>query len=263
MNTIFTRYLLLPLLTSMVLVGCKPDDPDEPVVPPTTQPPSGASGVLSVSILPEWEGEPLEYFTEYRNFMDYRTTVELLKMYFGDVRMIGEPGDTSMVKDVDLFDLGSGPVTKYWPVSVGEWAKLRAGLGVPAELNYADPANYGPGHPLSVSNGTFWTWASGYRYVMFEGRYDPDPESTADLVSAYSIHPGMDPSYIEFELGTGLPITITEGDTTSMIVHLAVDQFFHSADHQIDLATENSAHGSNLPLQWKLVNNVVLSMTVE
>lgn len=255
--------LTIALMAALTLNSCKSDDPEDPVVPPPVQPPAEGTGVLAVTILPEWEGQPLEFFTEYTNFMDYRTTVEVLKMYFGDVRMIGAPGDTSEVKDVDLFDLGSGPVTRYWPVIAGDWAKMRAGLGVPAELNYADPANYGPGHPLSVSNGTFWTWASGYRYVMFEGRYDPDPQSTATLVSAYSIHPGMDPSYIEFELGNGLPITITEGDTTAFVVHLAVDRFFHSTEYQIDLATENSAHGSNLPLQWKLVNNVVLSMSVE
>lgn len=215
-----------------------------------------------MTFVPEWEGEPLVRYQEYRNFMDYRTTVETLTMYLGDVRGI-HGNDTAKLKDVDLFVLHNGPANRAWTVPVGTYTKLRAGLGVPAPLNYADPANYGQNHPLSVSNGTYWTWATGYRYVMFEGRYDPDPQSTATLTTAYAIHPGMDPSYIEFELMPADGITITEGQTTELLVRVAVDRLFHSDEYQIDLATEHTAHGTNLPLQWKLVNNVVKSFTLD
>ncbi len=258
-------FRLLPLAALfLAFTACRPDPVIPPTIPPPPPPPdtTAATGVLRLTVLPEWEGQSLQTFTEYQNFMNYRTTVELLKMYFGDVRAIAG-GDTAMVKDVDLFDLGTGTVVKHWTIEEGVWAKLRAGLGVPAGLNYEDPAEYGPGHPLSVSNGTHWSWSSGYRYVMFEGRYDPDPSSTAQLITAYSIHPGMEPSYIEFELLPAQGITITAGDTTDVTVRVAVDRFFHSVDHQIDLATENTAHGMNVPLQLKLVENIAASFSTE
>jgi hypothetical protein len=254
------RKHVVSLLLAVAVVACRPD----PVVPepPVVVPPTSPTGILKVTLVPEWEGEALVRFQEYRNFMDYRTTVETLTLYFGDVRGIsGE--DTTYMKDVDLFVLHNGPHSRSWTVPVGTYDRVRAALGVPATLNYADPANYGQNHPLSVSNGTYWTWATGYRYVMFEGRYDPDPQSTATLVNAYVIHPGMEPSYIEFELERPGGLTITEGGTTEVTVRVAVDRIFHSDAYQIDLATENTAHGGNLPLQWKLVNNVVKSFTVE
>lgn len=250
--------LLLPGLLAMALVACQPDKPE----PLTPVPPTPTTGTLRLTLVPQWEGQPLQTFTEYRNFMDYRTTVEVLKMYLGDVRLI-QGNDTVLAKDVDLFDLGSGVVSKEWTVPAGSWTSLRAALAVPDELNYADPASYGPGHPLSVSNGTYWTWATGYRYVVFEGRYDADPASTAFLVNAYAIHPGMEPSYVEFDLAPADGITVTAGTTTELVVRVAVDRFFHSDEDTIDLATENTAHGSNVPLQWKFVNNVVKSMTLE
>ncbi len=255
--------LFLPIL--LLLSACRPDPPvppSPPVDPPIDTTGTDTTGTLRITLVPTWEGEPFERFTEYSNFMDYRVTVELLKMYFGDVRLIqGE--DTLVVKDVDLFDLGDGNVSADWPVQTGSWTKLRAALGVPDTLNYADPANYGPGHPLNVSNATYWHWAIGYRYVMFEGRYDTDPESTEPLITAYAIHPGMGPSYVEFELLPTGGISIAEDEVTELVVQVAVDRFFHSDAYTIDLATENTAHGDNLPLQLKLVNNVIASFSVE
>jgi hypothetical protein len=248
--------VLIPIV--LALVACtKPEKP----TPPTPIPPAPSTGTLRITLVPEWEGQPLQFFTEYRNFMDYRTTVELVKVYFGNISMV-EGTDTLLVKDVALFDLADDATVDI-PVPEGAWSTVHAMLGVPAELNYADPALYGVDHPLSVSNGTYWTWATGYRYVMFEGRYDPDPQSTATLMSAYAMHPGMEPSLVEFGLSPSAGITIVKGQTTELQVRVAVDRFFHSDEFQIDLATEHTAHGNNIPLQWKLVNNVVKSMTLE
>lgn len=251
-NYIFALVLVLGFL------GCKPDEP----IPPAVQPPVPSTGTLKITLVPEWEGQAMQSFVEYRNFMNYRTTVELLKLYFGDVRLVNGT-DSTLVKDVELFDLGNGPTSKEWTVPAGNWSLMHLALGVPAELNFSDPANFGPGHPLNVSNGTFWTWATGYRYVVFEGRFDADPASTAVLVNAYAIHPGMEPSYLEFDLVPTNGIAVTVGNTTELVIHVAVDRFFHSDEFEIDLATDNTAHGNNLPLQWKFVNNVVKSMSIQ
>ncbi len=253
-------YSISLLILTLALAGCEPNKPVPPTPIPATPPQE--QGILSVTLIPEWEGQPMERFVEYRNFMDYRTTVEMLKLYWGDVRFV-DGMDTTMVKDVDLFDLGNGPTTKQWSVPVGSWTSLRAALAVPDDLNNADPANYPSGHPLSVSNGTYWTWATGYRYVLFEGRYNTDPASTDVLTTSYAIHPGMAPSYKEFDLVPANGITITKDQTTEIVVRIAVDRFFHSAEDQIDLATENTAHGTNVPLQVKLVNNVIRSMELQ
>lgn len=259
-----SRYIIAAGV-ALPLAGCRVDPPVPPmppVLPPVDTLAQDTTGVLRITLVPTWEGEPFQRFTEYRDHNDYRVTVELLKMYFGDMRLIAGD-DTLAVKDVDLFVIDNGPVSLEWAVTAGSWTKFRAGLGVPAALNYADPANYGPGHPLSVSNGTYWTWATGYRYVMFEGRYDTDPQGTGPLIASYSIHPGMEPSYLEFELQPVGGIVVEAEQVTELVVGVAIEGFLHTDQYSIDLATENSAHGNNLPLQWKLVNNVVASFSVE
>jgi len=234
------------------LSSCKED----PVTP------QAQTGVVKLTIVPEWEGAPMERYIEYRNFMEYRVNVELLKLYLGEVRLANGSVEKALA-DVLYFDLGDGPVSRTWRVDTGAWMGLKAGLGVPSSLNYADPAGYGPGHPLNVSNGTHWGWLTGYRFVMFEGRYDVDPLSTASLISSYSLHPGMDTCYAALELLPSTGIHVRQGDTAYVTMRLAVDEFFHSANGEIDLLTENTAHASNLPLALKFTDNVVRSITVD
>ncbi len=242
---------LLPLLAIVVLVACRKP----------TNPPQG-NATLRITLVPEWEGAPFQAFTEYSNFMDYRTSVELLTMYFGEASLVGG-GQTVLAKDVELFRLTNGPATAYWPIQSGTWTGLQAGLGVPDNLNFADPANYPSGHPLSVNHGTYWTWATGYRFVMFEGRYNTDPNSTDPLVTAFAMHPGTASNYQPFTLAIPGGLDVAPGDTAEIIIHVAVDRFFHSPEETIDLATEHTAHGNNHPLQLKLLHNVVASFTVE
>ncbi|MDX9749481.1 MAG: hypothetical protein RBT71_00170 [Flavobacteriales bacterium] len=240
---------LLPVLAALLLTACH------------KAPPTG-DATLRITLVPEWDGAPFQSHTEYSNFMGYRTSVELLTMYFSDATLSGD-GSPVMAKDVELFRLTDGPATAHWPVQSGTWTTLEAGLGVPDALNFADPANYPAGHPLSVNQGTYWTWATGYRFVMFEGRYDTDPAGTGPLITTYAIHPGTASNYMPFAIELPGGLHIAPGDTADVVLHVAVDRFFVSDTDTIDLATENTAHGNNHPLQMKLMRNVVKSFTVQ
>lgn len=246
------RYTLI-LLLLLLVAGCREDEPITPS--PTT-------GTLRLTLVPEWDGAPMERFTEYRNISDYRMTVELLKMHLGELRLVNNGGEQRMA-EATYWDLGEGPLTQEWTVPKGTYTSFLGALGVPSDLNYADPAGYGPGHPLNVSNGTYWNWATGYRFVMFEGRYDPDPASTAPLITAFSIHTGMDTCYTELDLTPSSPIAINGGGTTTVTVRIAVDRFFYSPSGTIDLATENTAHGNNVPLALKFTRHVKEAFEVE
>jgi hypothetical protein len=229
---------------------------------PMPEPIPVPNGTLRLKLVPEWEGQPLALYTEYRNYVDQRVNVELLKMYWGEVRLFNEPYEWAL-RDVVYFNLGNGPVSVDLVADSGMYSGFRARLGVPASLNAANPASYAASHPLSVNNGTYWTWATGYRFLMIEGRYDLDPQSTAPLIASYALHPGMEPCYLPMEFVPSEGIRIIAGTTTEVIVKVAVDRFFHSPTGNIDLATENAAHGNNLPLAIKLSENAVQSMSVE
>ena len=108
-----------------------------------------------------------------------------------------------------------------------------------------------------------WSWASGYKFVFFDGRYDPDPASSAPFVHTFLFQSGMDTCYMEMDLLPVLPITVSKDNTTDLVVHVAVDKFFHSSFGTIDLATEYEVHESNITLAMKFTHNVVQSFSIE
>jgi hypothetical protein len=245
-------------LVMLLLPGCRKDEsvPEPPAPPPIT------SGVVRLTVVPVWSGLPLQMFSEYRNNADQRVTVELLKMYLGELELVGPMGSRSL-SDVIYMDLGEGPVSHSWNVEPGSWTGIGAHLGVPDALNTSDPALYPAGHPLSVNNGTHWTWATGYRFAMFEGRYDLDPTSTAPLVSAFAFHPGRSFCYLPLQFEPQGGVQVRVGDTTEVRVTVDVERFFHSVEGAIDLATENVDHGNVPDLALKMARNITLSMAVE
>jgi uncharacterized repeat protein (TIGR04052 family) len=77
---------------------------------------------------------------------------------------------------------GSGPTNTALAVSgpAGPWAGLRFTVGVPFDLNHADAATAGA--PLNTS-AMFWSWASGYKFLKFDG-------STAGMPGGLALHLG-------------------------------------------------------------------------
>ncbi len=247
----------LPSAILLALAGCKPDEEVEP-----TPDPDPTTGTLKVVVVPQWEGGPFALNTEYANVSNYRVKVEAIKFYLGNVQLVS--GSTStVVKDIDYFNLASGSAEVNWTVVPGTWTGMHAGLGVPQALNDADPIVYPPGHPLDLANATYWGWAQAYRFLQFDGRYELDGAGTGPLLQPFSMHTGLNDCYREFDLDLGGEVTVTAGNTTTLTLHLAVDRLFYSATDTLDLATENQTHGTNLPLALELTDNAVHSFSVE
>ena len=93
------KWLSSLVIIAALLSSCKQDPVIEPV--PVQNP---VSGTLRLHVVPEWEGAPLAMFSEYANISDYRTTVELLKMYFSEIQLVTASGSVP-VTDIVLFNL--------------------------------------------------------------------------------------------------------------------------------------------------------------
>lgn len=245
---------LLPLL---LLAACRTDEP----VPPGGDTTSNM-GTLRIQVVPQWEGAPFAPYTEYRAPHDYRFQVEFLRMYLSDIRLVHAAGESN-VDPVRLLDLNNGPFTMELKVPAGTWYGVRAGLGLPPELNHTDPSLYPNEHPLSVNTGMSWNWANGYKFVLFDGRYNPDPLSTSALLSPFSVHTGMDTCYKEVDLFPVLPFTTQANAITDLTLRIDVDGFLQSGPDTIDVAVENQSHGGNLPLALKLTRNVANSLHMQ
>lgn len=235
----------------LVFAGCRRD---EPIVP------AGTTATLRVRIVPDWNGEPFQRYTEFRDWQNFRVKVDMLRFYLSDLRMVNGDGELS-VKDMVLVDMDNGPFGFDLKVPAGKWWGMRAGLGLPLAINHSDPASYPNEHPLSVNSGMSWSWLTGYKFVLLDGRFNTDPASTGDLPGLLAIHTGQDTCYAEVGLFPPASFVTSIDSTTNFTIHVGVDQFLHSPVESIDLGTENQANGSNVPLAMKMTRNIVRSMS--
>ncbi len=199
-------------------------------------------GGLRVIISPEWQGQPFQTGTEYHNITDYRVFFDPLRAYLAEARLVGQSGDAELF-DIDLFDLSNGPVERNFTVEPGTYDMLHLGLGVPEALNHSDPTQYPNTHPLSLFTGTHWNWTTGYRFVIFEGRYDTDPNGTGTVLPTWSIHTGLDTCYRTMDLQPSLPIVITSGDVREITLHVEMSRFFYSSTDTLDIDVDTQFHG--------------------
>lgn len=246
---------------AVVLGSCKKEDPD-PTPDPTPPQPTPEQTVLKIDLEAWFENDPLVIFTEeYINVSGYRVNVSELKMYLANMYAVRDDGETVQLFDIAFFNFNSGdPTYSVTHVPPGNYTQLGFGIGVPEEMN--SPANpdftmsiFDSGHPLSESNNMYWTWATGYRFVIFDGYYDTDPESTGLLTTGYSFHTGKDESYREVVFND-ISFTVVEEETTTIHLDFAIDRFFYSDSDTVDIAIHNQSHGTNQELSDRISDNI-------
>jgi hypothetical protein len=251
------RYLLIPLAIGVLLSACRDDDPvAEPEVPATKAP------VVRLTVAPMWNGAPFDKNTTYTNISDERIQVQLLKFYLGDLALVNGTGDTASLVDVDLFQLTNGPVVHTYKAEQGAFSALHVGLGVPAALNGESPTMWANDEPLSITNGMYWTWATMYRFMIFEGRFDTLATNTGTPPFQFSIHTGRNECYRTTDLA--LPLTLGEGDTADVRLELDLARFFYSATDTLYMDIESQQHGAveELPMSQKFSGMVIDAMSI-
>ena len=83
---------------------------------------------------------------------------------------------------------------------------IRFDIGLSAEVNHSDPAQYAAQHPLNPNlNNLHWTWQSGYIFLALEGRY----RDNSGQLQGFVYHFANDPQCTTVTLP--LPQTIAAG----------------------------------------------------
>lgn len=99
--------------------------------------------------------------------------------------------------------------------------QLSFGLGVPSQLNNMDPTVFETSHPLSSSFAMYWTWASKYRFLKVEGRFNDSGDlSNAGSNNSIIWHTGTDDLYRMASFNE----QIKPGD--HVVIALDLDQLF-------------------------------------
>ncbi|MBL7897177.1 MAG: hypothetical protein JNJ99_01495, partial [Crocinitomicaceae bacterium] len=137
-----------------------------------------------------------DYFT---NGDGIKLRIELLQFYIADVRFIDKKGKEIQAEDIALVKIDqSGSGVLCVKVPAGDYTSVKFGIGVPKEMNEADPSEYNEtDHPLSTTQNTYWGMNAMYRFVMIDGKYDLTGDGTDD--GSFSYHTGYNECYRENE----------------------------------------------------------------
>ncbi|MFT3884164.1 MAG: hypothetical protein QM724_01665 [Flavobacteriales bacterium] len=195
---------------------------------------------VKFTVEPVWNGAPFNKGTVYMNADDKRVQVQTLKFYLAPVTLLGGAQQAEILR-ADLFDVVNGGATRILQAPAGRYTGLRFGLGLPHDLNHTDITQIDPNTPLGNNSGMYWTWATMYRFTLFEGRFDNDPQASGPLPFQFAYHTGLDTLYRTRTLPVMLEVT--PSDTTEIVLQVDVARFFTNGSDTLDLSQGSSFHG--------------------
>jgi hypothetical protein len=157
----------------LLLVGCRPGD-------------------KAVTVEFQWIQNGVPYTQSAPFFKgDTAIAVDLFHFYVSDLRA----GD-QLLSDVLFVDPSDSAFSTYTLDLQRKADEISFGLGVPSDMTAMDPTSFETTHPLSSAYAMYWTWASKYRFLKAEGRFNAGGDLTNAATNSGIIwHTGTDALY--------------------------------------------------------------------
>tara|TARA_Y100000589_G_scaffold21999_1_gene18339 strand:- start:2409 stop:3152 length:744 start_codon:yes stop_codon:yes gene_type:complete len=178
----------------------------------------------------------------YDDYMGRKFRVELLKFYFSNCFLEKQDGSMVPIADVALVDYASSsPLSIDIDVETGNYINLHFAVGLDSLMNASDPVGFDNSHPLSISNNTYWSWASKYKFFMLEGRVDSQYDGVPNAVFSY--HSGFNSLYREITLPLNEFDISSDGGSISLELNL--ESILYGEAGIIDFVSEPFSHTEN------------------
>lgn len=228
-----------------------------PLLAAASQP---APAALSVSIVHTFGTTPIRAEdVSCRTAAGNTVSISRLTYFLSHFALITADGArVEMPQTLGLINALTGAVSiDLPPVAPGPYSVLEFDIGLPEALNHADPASFGPAHPLNPTvNNLHWSWQGGYVFLAIEGRWvQPD-----DALGGYSYHIATEAHRTRVRLQT--PVNIS-GDTTLRLKFDAARLFssVHTVAITGDAATHSTHSGKDDPLAGHLAANAAAAFS--
>ncbi len=266
------KYFTLILLSScLFFIGCD----DEPKVQPVTS--------LDLTWTANYDGETFLTFKEYAYADGRKIQFNNLNFFVSDIALISADasGAQTELVEIDFVDLAfdetqiseaeAGKTVSIQDLPLGEYAGIKIGFGVQADLNRSKPTDYGNGHPLTRN---FWDGWSSYIFSIIEGAADMDNDGTivnggADTES-FTYHSGTDEVYNEVIINEEIILT---NNTAPLNLKINVAELFRNSssefdtngDGYLDIETFRGTHSANgeMTIAKTIMDNFSTAVTVE
>jgi hypothetical protein len=178
-----------------------------------------------------------EYYKDNMN-RDLRFTT--LKFYASNVRLLDKDGKETVLKDISLIDFdkeryGEAASEVKAEIKAGEYKAVAFDLGVRQDLNGSDPSIFEANHPLSYNSNMYWSWATQYIFVKFEGWVK---DGSNDV--SWFIHTGTSVLYRP-NVVIEKAIKVEAGKENTVFITLNFDKAF-SLPNALDLVEDGKSH---------------------
>ncbi len=209
---------------------------------------------LTITISPTYNGEVLVLNDSlYTDYLGRSFRVEMFKFYLSHLSIEHSSGDIIELDTLSLIDFSSSNYYYETVLSKGTYNTIHFGVGLDSLMNASDPSAVDFDSPLSISQNTYWSWASKYKFLMLEGRVDTTqlgiPQST------FSYHTGFDSMYRTIQLGLGA-IDLNELGAT-IAINFALDSLLLGDAGTIDFVEQDAAHSEiNIEIFQTLSDNL-------
>lgn len=218
------------LLAVALLPAC--NDEDEITTPPDT------TARLTFSLAHVVNGEPLVYnATRYTNAVGQEYTIEEFRFYLSNIRLRNratgeiyiEPDSYHLVTPTNGNNMQFS--LELPEVEAGTYDEVEFSIGVDNASNYSlDQIG-----DLDPSNNMVWDWNTGYKFLLFEGRYLP--ASGGDPVGLV-YHIGSDFNYKTLRFYPGEKLTLAPGQRGTLSFQVDLASIF-SAPTPMDFSAHN------------------------
>ncbi len=252
----YTPAILL-VAALLLITSCK-KDPAEPEPVPLP----GTASVVKLTVKPMWADAPFDKNAIYESAGGQRVQTTLLKFYISPLELVSS-GTSHRLFDADLFDVTNGPLQRVFSVAPGNFQSLQLGLGLPPEINQLPLNSIPVDAPTGSNSGMYWSWASMYRFVIFEGHFDNDLAATGPPPFNFALHTGRDTCYRTRSFP--FAFSASEDDTVRITISVDLSRFFTDGNQVLDLSQGAVWHGEpdGLALGMKVADLEIGALSVE
>jgi len=198
--------------------------------------------------------------TLYEDYLGRKYRVELLKFYLSNWALEKQDGSMVSFGAVNLVDYSSENTLNIDAIiDTGLYVNLHFGVGLDPLMNASDPADFESSNPLSIAQNTYWSWASKYKFFMFEGRVDTLGGQDPDVIFSY--HSGFDTLYREITVNLQDLFITSEADSIALEMDLA--RVINGDDGIVDFVDKPFSHSlSDFEIVETISNNLSNAFTV-
>lgn len=175
--------------------------------------------------------------TEHDNNLSQAFMVTRLQYYVTRISIVYDGGQTLAISDdtVALINANDGAYSDIplGNINVPNIESVKFHIGVFSPVNNADPSLYAAGHPLAPQSPSMhWGWASGYRFLVYEGK------GGTNFAQTFQFHALDNPNYFETEVNVS-------GQSFNGGTYISIDGDYILGVDNVDVSSGIWAHGVN------------------